>query len=74
MIDLFLELEQDCLQGVEAVIVLTVVETAPGIVEERLRSVFDLVSNEASIAILERWCVEARQLIQLHKDTPGGSA
>lgn len=59
--------------GLDAIIVLTVVETAPGIVEERLRSVFDIVENEASIKILERWCTEARQLLRLHKESPGGN-
>jgi hypothetical protein len=74
LVELFHELEGDCLAGIEAVIVLTVVETAPGVVEERLRSVFDIVANEESIAILERWCIEARQLLQLHKNVPGGRA
>lgn len=71
---LYEDLAVDIDQGIEAIVVLTVVQSSPGVVDERLRSVFDLIDNEASIEILERWCLEARRLIQLHKSNPGGSA
>jgi hypothetical protein len=69
------ELALDVRTGrLEALIYLTVVIDERGQAEEKLRSVFDIIQNEESINILERWCVEARQLIRLHKEKPGGSS
>lgn len=72
--ELVQQLAGDLHQGVDAIVVLTVVQSGPTTVDERLRSVFDIVENEESIKILERWCAEARQLLELHKKPPGGSA
>jgi hypothetical protein len=59
---------------IQGLVVLTIMPDPFGRIEENLRSVFDVIEHEESIAVLERWCKEARDLIRLTKEDPGGSA
>lgn len=59
----------------DAIVVFTVLwDRETETFQEEVHSAFDLVLHEAGIAVLERWCAEARKSIELYRTPPGGSA
>ncbi len=61
-------------RGIQSLVMLVVSPDEKGNIEERMFSIFDLEEDEPSIAVLERWCAQARRTIALYKSKPGGSA